>query len=214
MVDAACRISGTDNEAYIFSGTKYMRITYQLGGDDSSQFTQSPIIDSWEVLKSNGFGTIDAMVRVPGSDWHFYFFSGAKYLRLNLNPNTLVETVVDEAASIYTWKTLERHGFDRVDAAMVVPGSEENLYLFRGKEWIDMSRRDQLISRGTIHESWPSLVAAGFETVDAIIENTDHTYYVFSGHQYARIGMEKDKDTLMGEVRDIKGTWNSLQNWP
>lgn len=92
---------------------------------------------------------------------------------------------------------------------MVVPGSTKNIYFFRGKEWIDVSLDDELISYGTIKESWPSFVEAGFDTVDAILDNHDGTFYVFFRDQYACFRMEKDKDILVGKVYNID-MWGSL----
>lgn len=213
MVDAACRVPGQANKAYIFSGTKYTKVIYTPGEGDSMEYGNPKTIQTeWKAFKSSDFGTLDTIVRVPNTDSDFYAFSGAKYMRLKLNMPGLSDTVVTENGPIEAWKTLARYGFDRIDAAMAVPGSKTNIYFFRGREWIDVSCNDDLISYGTIQESWPSLVAAGFQTIDAILPNDDHTYYVFSGRRYVRIKMEKDEDTIIGSVHDIID-WNSLKDW-
>lgn len=213
MVDAACRVPGRANTVYFFSGTKYTKVSYTPGEGDTMEYDKLKTIQTeWRAFKSSNFGTLDTIVRVPGTESDFFAFSGAKYVRLKLNMSDLSDTIVTENGSIEAWKTLTRYGFDRIDAAMVVPGSKTNIYFFRGREWIDVSYNDELISYGTIQESWPSLVAAGFQTIDAILPNDDHTYYVFSGHRYVRIKMEKDEDTILGTVHDITG-WNSLKDW-
>lgn len=214
MVDAVCRVPGK-SEAYFFSGTRFMRVKYTSGEADFPVYENGKHIRSeWKTLGAHNIGVVDAVVQVPGESHDIYVFSGAKYLRLRMDKNDLSDSVVTPLTPIESeWKTLARYGFDRIDAAMVVPGSENNIYFFRGKEWIDVSRSDKLIASGTIKESWPSLVEAGFETVDAILPNEDDTYYVFSGDKYVRIRMKKSVDEKAGPVRDLN-QWASLTNWP
>ncbi|KAI9930797.1 hypothetical protein MW887_011555 [Aspergillus wentii] len=213
MVDAAYRIPGSSH-VMIWSATRYARIQCRAGDDDSMISGPLKIRDRWPSLNKSNIGRVDAVCPVPGNNRRIYVFSGAKYVKLELNPDTLVDTLATEPTPITDgWKTLGRAGFDRIDAAMVVPGTEDNIYFFRGKEWIDVSWTDQLISHGTIAESWPSLKKAEFETVDAILKNEDDTYYFFSGDRYARIRMKQDEDTLYDDGPYHISRWNTFGNW-
>lgn len=211
MVDAAFCLphAASDHEALFFSGTKCAQVSYKVGEIDQLKIGPKNIQTLIKTDGTHKFGRVDAIVRVPGFNADFYVFCGARYLQLTFDTalkGTSPTPIQDK------WKTLAKHGFDRVDAAMVVPGSTKNIYFFRGKEWIDVSLDDKLISYGTIEESWPSFVEAGFDTVDAILSNNDDTYYVFSRARYACIRMEKDKDVLVGPVHHIS-KWASLKNW-
>ncbi|KNG91509.1 hypothetical protein ANOM_000142 [Aspergillus nomiae NRRL 13137] len=213
MVDAAYRIPGT-SMAYIWSGTNYIKVNFTPGKVDSVLRDTASIRSTWKSLNKAGFGTVDAVVPVPDTESSIYVFSGAKYLRLKLDLNTWEDTLEygEPSLIVSSWKSLKKVGFDRVDAAMVVPGSKKNIYFFRGLEWVDVSVDDTIISQGTIAESWPSLVQAGFDTVDAILPNNDDTYYFFSGDQFARIKMPKDEDTLVSKPESISSR-NTLKHW-
>ncbi|KAE8324842.1 hypothetical protein BDV39DRAFT_179981 [Aspergillus sergii] len=210
MVDGAYRIPGK-NQAFFWSGTQYARVTYNVGGGDKLEFGPESVRYHWKQLAHEDIGRVDAVCPVPGNKERLYVFSGANYVKLGINTESLVRSLVTARTPITKgWTTLGRAGWDRIDAAMVVPGSETNVYFFRGKEWIDVSWEDELVSHGTIAESWPSLVEAKFETVDAILDNYDNTYYVFSGDQCARIRMDEDKDTLVTGPYCIADKWTSL----
>ncbi|KAJ5822566.1 hypothetical protein N7447_004906 [Penicillium robsamsonii] len=223
MVNAAYCIRGTDHQAYFWSGTKFARVRYTPGANDNAILGPVGVRSEWKSLAEEDIGRVDAVCPVPGNKKRLYVFSGANYVKLEIDVkletsplkskiDPSVETSVETGLRPITdgWKTLKRAGWDRIDAAMVVPGSETNIYFFQGKEWIDVSWDDNLVSRGTIAESWPSLVQAEFETVDAILDNYDGTYYVFSGDRYARISMKEDNDTLMAGPFYIKDKWSSL----
>ncbi|CAI7660355.1 unnamed protein product [Penicillium crustosum] len=181
MVKAAYHIHG-GNQAWFWSGTQYARVTYTPGGSDETVAGPSRVRDKWTALANEDIGSVDAVCPVPGNEKRLYVFSGSNYMKLELDTESLVTTVETGLTPITNgWQTLGRAGWDRIDAAMVVPKSEKNMYFFRGKEWIDVSWDDRLVSHGTIAESWPSLVKAKFETVDAILDNYDGTYYFFSG---------------------------------
>ena len=168
------------NQAWFWSGTQYARVTYTPGGSDETVAGPSRVRDKWTALANEDIGSVDAVCPVPGNEKRLYVFSGSNYMKLELDTESLVTTV------------------------------EKNMYFFRGKEWIDVSWDDRLVSHGTIAESWPSLVKAKFETVDAILDNYDGTYYFFSGDRYARIKMEEDNDTLIGSPFLLHDKWSSL----
>ncbi|CAI7619998.1 unnamed protein product [Penicillium viridicatum] len=206
MVDAAYRIHDR-TYAWFWSGTQYSRLTEK----DQNMAGPYRVRDQWTCLANEDIGRVDAVCPVPGNEKRLLVFSGSNYVKLELDSKSLEARVETKLTPITTgWKTLGRAGWDRIDAAMVVPRSKENIYFFRGKEWIDVSWDDTLVSHGTIAESWPSLVEAKFETVDAILDNYDGTYYFFSGDRYARIQMEEDNDTLLGVPHLLKDQWSSL----
>ncbi|ODM21111.1 hypothetical protein SI65_04164 [Aspergillus cristatus] len=153
MVDAAYRIPGRD-QLYIWSGRQYARIEFNQGTPAQAPQTSA--------------SSVDTVVPVPDHKDQLYVFFGGRYLKIKIDDNLNDTSVNSGARTIPSgWKSLEKAGFDTVDAAVVVPGTANQLYFFPGLE------------------GWPNLVEAGFYGVDAIVESPGggDVYYVFRGGQ-------------------------------
>ncbi|CAI7572886.1 unnamed protein product [Penicillium crustosum] len=204
MVDAACRIAGKE-EIYIFAGRHYGRVRFNKGGPEHSLVAGPTLLSKgWNTLPKMGFGTVDTIVPVPGQEKQLYVFFGGRYAKIKLE--NYDDSFVNNGASLITsgWKSLTQAGFDTVDAAMLTPGTKNEI-------------TDKIVNKvAPIAEGWPSLVQAGFDRVDAIVASPsvqDH-YYVFLGDQFAVIKVDSSRrDTLVSPPKAISSAWQALEGW-
>ncbi|EKV14606.1 Hemopexin/matrixin [Penicillium digitatum] len=218
MVDAACRIAGKD-EIYIFAGRHYGRVRFSKGGPEHSLAAGPTLLSKgWNTLPKMGFGTVDTVVPVPGHDDQLYVFFGGRYAKIKLE-NYDDSFVNDGARPIASgWKSLVQAGFDTVDAAMLTPGTKNEMYFFRGLHYVRLDNStDKIVNKvAPIAEGWPSLVQAGFDCVDAIVPNLSgqDLYYVFNGDQFAVIKVDSSRrDTLVSPPKTISSSWQALEKW-
>jgi hypothetical protein len=165
-----------------------------------------------------GFGTVDTVVPVPGHENQLYVFFGGRYAKIKLE-NYDDSFVNDGALPISSgWKSLVQAGFDTVDAAMLTPGTKNEMYFFNGLNYVRLDNStDKMINKvAPIAQGWPSLVQAGFDCVDAIVPSLighDH-YYVFRGDQFAVIKVDNNRrDTLVSPPKSISSAWEALDSW-
>lgn len=218
MVDAACRISGKE-EIYIFAGRHYGRVRFNKGGPEHSLAAGPTLLSKGSnTLPKMGFGTVDTVVSVPGQEKQLYIFFGGRYAKIKLE--NYDDSFVNDGASPITtgWKSLAQAGFDPVDAAMLTPGTRNEMYFFRGLHYVRLDNStDKIVNKvAPIAEGWPSLVQAGFDRVDAIVASPsgqDH-YYVFHGDQFAVIKVDSSRrDTLVSPPKAISSAWQALEGW-
>lgn len=139
VVDAAVAAPGRPNEAYIFSGSKYIRIhidPYSLS--DSIVVGPHEIADKWPSLVTSEFTTIDAALPVPGRPDQIYFFRGAKYVRVIMDLQSLSDTIHNRGPYKIEelWPSIAQAGFTCVDACTPVPGRPNEAYIFCGTGYI------------------------------------------------------------------------------
>ncbi|CAG7924600.1 unnamed protein product [Penicillium olsonii] len=217
MVDAAYRVPGK-NEYYIFAGRHYGRLMMTSPGHDDIVAGPKMITRGWNTLNKCGFGAVNTVVPVPGHDDQLFVFFGGRYVHIKLD-NYDDSFVVDGAQPMESgWKALVHAGFDTVDAALRVPGSDTDIYFFRGLHYVRMNcATGKLTGKVTpIKTGWPSVVKAGFDCVDAMVSVIDRPghYYVFYGSQYAVIGLDNaGHDTLVSNAKPISEGWMSLDEW-
>lgn len=220
MVDAAYHIPGR-KEVYIWSGRQYARINFEPGGT-AEHLESGPrsIASGWSTLAKKGFGRVDAVVPVPGQNDQLYVFWGGYYLKIKLDGNLNDTFVNNDARPIRDgWKALEKAGFDTVDAAMVVPGTTNQLYFFRGLNYIRMDNdKDEILNGPSpIPSGWPTLAQSGFDAVDAIFAHPeyDDIFYFFRGDRYARIKVDRTSrdDTIYSAAKPISEGWKTLEGW-
>ncbi|CAG8140509.1 unnamed protein product [Penicillium salamii] len=217
MVDAAYRMAGK-NEYYIFAGRHYGRV--KMTPPDHESLVSGPklITKGWNTLNNSGFGSVNTVVPVPGHDDQLYVFFGGRYVHIRLDKYD-DSFVIDGAHSIESgWKALVQTGFDTVDAALKVPGSDTDIYFFRGLHYVRInSSSGKLMGKVTpIKTGWPSIVKAGFDSVDAIVSIIDQPghYYVFYGSRYAVVRLDNaGHDTLISAAKPISDGWTSLDDW-
>ncbi|KXG52979.1 Hemopexin/matrixin [Penicillium griseofulvum] len=218
MVDAACRIPGKE-EICIFSGRHYGRVKFGHEGPEHDLAAGPTLLSKgWNTLPKMGFGTVDTVVPVPGHENQLYVFFGGRYAKIKLE-NYDDGFANDGALPISSgWKSLVQAGFDTVDAAMLTPGTKNDMYFFNGLNYVRLDNStDKMVNKvAPIAQGWPSLVQAGFDCVDAIVPSPtghDH-YYVFRGDQFAVIKVDNNRrDTLVSPPKSISSAWKALDSW-
>ncbi|KAJ5374868.1 hypothetical protein N7517_006874 [Penicillium concentricum] len=218
MVDAACRIAGKE-EIYIFSGRHYGRVRFGQGGPEHKLAAGPTLLSKgWNTLPKMGFGTVDTIVPVPGHENQLYVFFGGRYAKIKLE-NYDDSFIKEGAMSIASgWKSLVQAGFDTVDAAMLTPGTKNEMYFFNGLNYVRLDNStDKIVNKvAPIAQGWPSLVQAGFDCVDAIVPSPggQDLYYVFRGDQFAVIKVDSNRrDTLISPPKAISSEWQALEGW-
>jgi hypothetical protein len=164
-IDAAVETPGVENQLYVFSGTRYVRIQYVPGSSEESIiYGPYQIADQWKSLVKAGFDTIDAILPVSGYKDEAYFFSGNQYARIKFHAGSRDDEVVAGPSKIIdVWKTLDMAGFDTVDAAIAVPGHERQAYFFSGGQYVKVeyipgtSSESILSGPWRIYPSWKCL---------------------------------------------------------
>ncbi|KAJ5863809.1 uncharacterized protein N7529_005725 [Penicillium soppii] len=218
MVDAAYRIPGK-NEYYIFAGRNYGRVRFTSNSHENSLVAGPTLIrKGWNTMSKVDFGRVDTVVPVPGTENQLYVFFGGRYIKIKLD-NYDDSFVTDGVHHIESgWKSLVQAGFDTVDAAVLVPGTKNEIYFFRGLNYVRVDNATDKMARTVtpIKDGWPSIAKAGFDTVDAIVPSLNHEghFYVFSGDQYAVIALDHNKeDTLVAASKLISDGWKSMDKW-
>ncbi|KAH6633877.1 Hemopexin-like domain-containing protein [Chaetomium sp. MPI-SDFR-AT-0129] len=158
---------------------------------------------------------------VEGQTNEVYFWHGNNYAKIRFTPSTNDDEIVFGPAKVTShWKTFAQAGFTTVDAAVPVPGFPRQVYFFSGTRYVRVEYKagtsEEKIVYGPypITEQWPSLVKAGFDTVDAIlpVPGEPNQAYFFSGNQYAKIKFEagtKNDEVLYGPTK-ITSEWKTL----
>ncbi|KAH8690290.1 Hemopexin-like domain-containing protein [Talaromyces proteolyticus] len=218
MVDAAYWNEDIQ-QAYFFGGTRYARIKFTPGTPEE-KITWGPetITRYWPSLVKAGFGTVDAVLPVPGVKGEAYFFRGSRYVRIKVVPETSDDTIVYGPHKITDkWASLAKAGFDTVDAAMEVPGKDGEAYFFRGANYVRVHVWDDKVVYGPakLATEWPGLTEAGFDTVDAalpIAKGNGETYF-FNGINYVKIRVVASApDKITYGPKPIADHWKTL-NW-
>ncbi|KAG9100978.1 hypothetical protein FS749_011258 [Ceratobasidium sp. UAMH 11750] len=204
-------------ETYFFLENKYCKIAWSQGGRDTVVSGPSDIFNGWRTLKEAGFARVDATLPIPGNVNKAYFFSGSQYARIQFTPGSSEERILGGVHSISDWRSLTKAGFDHVDAAMIVPGTTDQAYIFSDTRMCRISFRegtsdgDELLDGPhVIRARWGKL---GFLRVNRIVPNphAPEQAYVFAGTLAARISITREGDANV-EVgpTPAAGYWPSL----
>ncbi|KAL4885961.1 hypothetical protein BJY04DRAFT_214154 [Aspergillus karnatakaensis] len=86
------------------------------------------IRSKWTVLQDLGFGTVDAFLPLP--------LTGKEHEALGKITDKL--------------KALEKAGFDIVDAVIHVPRDDQEVYFFRGTQYVKIHLEDDRITHGPV----------------------------------------------------------------
>lgn len=218
MFDAVIQLperGGT--EYYVFTGRKFAIMQNKTKGYDRLSQSPKDIRSDCPILSKTGWGSVDAVIQVPGLPSQFYFFHGAHYIRATLDRD-LQNTEGNIKAFKDHWKGLAKEGIYTVDAG--VPISDDHVYFFSGTRYVKYSWSADEVVTGPrdITYGWPALKEAGFERVDAIFPSADQKdiWYVFSGDQYVRIKWNASE----GDESSDAGPWSiaekfySFREWP
>ncbi|CAG8110195.1 unnamed protein product [Penicillium nalgiovense] len=216
MVDAilSLPVIGEDN-FYVFSGTQYCKVSF---ADDEIKSGPHWITSWWGTMKDAGFGRVDAVVPVPGCPNEFYAFFGGHYFRASID-SAGDDKFNHGVFSIAKNWSLTDAGFDTVDAAVIDPSDNDNIYFFSGTKTLQYRFSTDKVVWGPhpITEGWAALGEAGFDRIDAIFQKPGETnvYYVFRGNKYVRInwnGTAKES-TISRGVDLIQNQWMALKSW-
>ncbi|QRV75854.1 hemopexin domain protein [Ceratobasidium sp. AG-Ba] len=199
---------------YFFDNDKYVWCNWTPGKYDDN-IGWGPTHWDWVALIETKFPRVDAILPCPGEVNRGYFFCGDQYARIQFTPRDgKNQKLLGGVRPLSEWHSLVKAGFDRVDAAMIVPGTTDQAYFFSRNEFCRVSFKegsaapDELLEGPfLIRERWPNL---GFKTIDTIIPDpsSPNQAYVFSGDKAARIAL------VVGGGVDVKtGPMNAAEYW-
>lgn len=156
-VDAILPHPTSKDEAYFFFGGRYIRMNVP---NDTIAYGIDKITDNWKSLAQAGFDTVDAAFLVPGVYAQAYVFRGVNYVRINMFED---KTVFGPKNITELWPGLAKAGFDSVDAALAVPGTNDGqTYFFKGDRYVKTrvvaGEPDEIIwGPKDIEECWKTL---------------------------------------------------------
>ncbi|RDX46158.1 hypothetical protein OH76DRAFT_1407290 [Lentinus brumalis] len=111
-IDAVLTSPANNDEAYFFSGERYVRVKLNLGtNNDYIVDGPTQIVDGWASLKDAGFKTVDTILPNPSNLEEAYFFSGERYVRIKVNPGG-VDTIISGPWGVEGgWPSLKKAAF-------------------------------------------------------------------------------------------------------
>lgn len=160
-----------------------------------------------------------AVLNITGRD-ESYVFQGDRYIRYQWTPGTTKDKITYGPTETHKeWASLEEAGFGWIDAILPIPGHDHRAYFFCGDkyvriEYVPGAPGDKIL--GGVHpiSDWPSLVKAGFSSIDGALPvpgKPDEVYF-FSGQQYCRTKYTEGKiqDELLDGPKPITTGWSAL----
>ncbi|OLT30519.1 hypothetical protein BJF79_38795 [Actinomadura sp. CNU-125] len=167
-IDATLRVPGFPSEYWVFSGAQYIRIKLtgpEQNYDDMLVAGPRPLSD-W----ANAFGElaghrIDAVMRTPDDPNQYWVFSGARYVRTTLTGTGPEGTVTIGPSALSGWPgTFNKFSAftQGIDAAMPVPGSRNDYWVFSGDQYMkinvtDVAYTDTVIAGPGTLRDWGAL---------------------------------------------------------
>ncbi|KAJ6033833.1 Hemopexin-like domain-containing protein [Penicillium canescens] len=201
--------------AGLFMGIGYVNIQHPDKKLPKQQAQTWLIPKYYTLLPKLGFDTVDAWLDIKGAkDDDKYCFYGTR-VGMYSTANKKTEG---------PWKITDKFPalgaaqFDIIDAAMHVPGSDHEVYFFRGTKYVKVHMGDNRITSGpaNIVDKWPGLAQAGFDCVDAIWElpgNEGQTIF-FRGFKSVRVKVvSREADRIISGPEPITTTWKGLCPW-
>jgi len=202
------------SEVHLFSGSQSAQITINES-KRSMELATAPqdIATTWPSLTQAGFSRVDAVLTRPGSDSDAYFFSGTRYVVINVKSDARVAGPQTITAG---WASLAAAGFRRVDAVLPNPDNANEAYFFSGTRYALINVATDAIANGPkdIVSEWPSLSQAGFSTVDALFAIFQRNIYVFSGKEYVLIHLipGTTDDNIINGPAKVNDYWPSIRH--
>ncbi|KAI3608052.1 Hemopexin domain-containing protein [Moniliophthora roreri] len=144
-------------------------------------------------------GTVDAIIRRPGSNDEVYVFITDRYAVIKFQSDPGNSSISQKPRRIFDdWPSLKSAGFENVDAISLVPGREDQ----------------------AIVSEWPSLREVNFQMVDTVLPDPkdSNLAYFFSGSQYALIRIEPgaNEDSFRASVisgpKPVRDEWWCLKH--
>ncbi|TDD22464.1 protein kinase domain-containing protein [Nonomuraea diastatica] len=143
----------------------------------------------------------DPDIKAPG---HYWMFSGDRYIRARMSASGYpVRERLSESSPLDAWKDTFQSlpGFrDRIDAALRVPGSRDEYWVFSGSQYLRMriagaeeGYADTLVAGPRPLRDWENAFGGlPDDGIDAVMRTPDdpNQYWVFAGDQYVRIMLD------------------------
>jgi len=110
-IDAALHTPGHQNQAYFFSGNKYVRVEFEVGAmNDKILDGPKSITEGWPNMS---FKQIDMALPRPDNDqMGVYFFSGSKYVQLQVDVGGPDDRIISGEREVAEyWPALKKAGF-------------------------------------------------------------------------------------------------------
>ncbi|MWA16126.1 hypothetical protein [Streptomyces sp. BA2] len=172
---------------------------------------QYPTISGgWPGLRGTSFtSNLGAACPVPGSSTDIYLFRDSQYVRYTVRNETIDFGPADIAAN---WPGLRGTSFTSgIGAACKVPGSNSDIYLFRGSQYIryNVSKEKREHGPASISANWPGLQGTSFTSdIEAAVNrpNSSTDVYLFKGSQHVRYDLNRE--------RIVFGPASIPANWP
>ncbi|GHG62155.1 hemopexin repeat-containing protein [Streptomyces griseocarneus] len=209
--DALVAVPGSSTDVWMFSGHQYVR--YQVG---TRNIVGGPreIAAGWPVLGTTSFvDYIDAAVQDPGDPTRgLFLFRDSEVLYYHLDndtitgPNPIAQHMPGLANTPFA------HG---VSVALTVPGSTDQLWLFRGDDYVRYNIQTHTIEVGPkrVHEGWASLRRKTFvDGVSAVLPCTGGVtpteVWMFHDDLYLRFHLANN--TVTKEAATVASGWPHL----
>ncbi|MEU6313803.1 hypothetical protein [Streptomyces sp. NPDC047014] len=186
-LDAVCNVPTSASDLYLFKGEQYLRynaLTEEIVAGPKS------IAGSWTGLDGTAFTYgIDAACQVPGTTTDVYLFKGPHYMRYNVSTE---KAHAEPDLIMFNWPGLFGTSFmSGVDAACPVPGHTNDLYLFKGDQYVRYDRHAEKIVNGpwSISAGWPSVQGTTFAyslSAACATPGSNDVIYLFKNDRYRR----------------------------
>lgn len=185
---AATAVPGSSSDAYLFKGSQYIR--YNVN-DHEIRNGPSTISSGWPGLQNASFASdLSAAVVVPGSGSDVYLFKGSQYIRYDVHDDKIRNGPSTISSG---WRGLQNTAFTSdITAALVVPGSGSDVYLFKGNQCMRYNANTETIVWGpdTIVNQWPGLGGTGFAagnlSSSCNVPSSNQDVFLFKGDEYVR----------------------------
>ncbi|WP_161624837.1 ribosome-inactivating family protein [Streptomyces spectabilis] len=207
-VDAVVPSSGSSAAVWLFSGHQYARY-------DTKDHTCSvhEIADKWPALADTSFiHYIDAAVHDPREPGRYLFlFRDSDVLTYDLR----TDTIEGPFPIAETLPSLARTSFAYgVSAAVAVPGSNQEVWLFRGDDCVRYNLANNSLTAGPqrIHEGFTDMRGKAFaDGVSAVLPcSWDPTpdLWLFHDDLYLRYSLQSNRITV--KAAPVASTWTQL----
>jgi len=173
-----------NNKIYLFSNSKYLRITDVSAGRDDGY--PANIAGNWKGLPNSFKQGIDAALWRE-SNQSVYLFKGDQYVRFSNVADGVDAGYPKSIAS--GWPGLPASFRQGIDAALWRE-SNGKIYFFKGSQYVRFSNVSDGVDAGyprSIAGNWNGLPASFTSGIDAALMREDnHKIYFFKGRRYVR----------------------------
>ncbi|MFE7119641.1 hemopexin repeat-containing protein [Streptomyces sp. NPDC057654] len=210
-VDTLVAVPGSSTDVWMFSGRQYVR--YAVGSMNVVSGPQE-IAAGWPALRTTSFvDYIDAAVHDPGDPAHgLFLFRDSEVVYYHLDKNTITGPNPIALHMPGLANTDFAHG---VSAAVKVPRSTDQMWLFRGDDYLRYNIQTHTVEVGPrrVHQGWAALGRTAFvDGVSAVLPCTGRATpteaWLFHDDLYLRINLANN--TVAKEAATVAEGWPGL----